>query len=179
MYGSESWVLNVTLLKRLESFQAEIGKRILQLPKYTSNSVPLLVLRWPLMYARILCSKMSLLFKICNDEDGSSLRAQTFTAIAATDVNSLSIVKQCRFLQSNFPSLSVLTDEALCKSHTLSLRSLKEKKLKADRTRTMVSSAEHSSLLYTLKIAKQMDETMGSVPRSWSKWHQSSSLGCP
>ena len=29
MYGSESWVLNSTLLSKLESFQAELGKRIL------------------------------------------------------------------------------------------------------------------------------------------------------
>ena len=33
MYGSESWVLNTTLLLTLESFQAEVGKRILRLPK--------------------------------------------------------------------------------------------------------------------------------------------------
>ena len=119
MYGSESWVVNVTLLKRLESFQAEIGKRILRLPKYTSNNIPLLVLRWPSMCARILCSKISFLFRTCSDDDGSSLRAQTFAAIAATDVNSLSIIKQCRFLQSSFPSLSNLTDEVLCKSWEL------------------------------------------------------------
>ena len=127
MYVSESWVVNVTLLKRLEPFQAEIGKRILRLPKYTSNNIPLLVLRWPSMCAQILCSKISFLFRTCSDDDGSSLQAQTFAAIAATDVNSLSIVKQCRFLQSSFPSLSNLTDEVLCKSRELSLRRVKEK----------------------------------------------------
>ena len=56
MYGSESWVLNSTLLSKLESFQAELGKRILKLPKHTSNTIPLLVLNWPSMCARILCS---------------------------------------------------------------------------------------------------------------------------
>ena len=31
-HGSESWVLNSTLLSKLESFQAELGKQILKLP---------------------------------------------------------------------------------------------------------------------------------------------------
>ena len=39
MYGSESWMLNSTLLSTLESFQAELGKRILKLPKFTSNNI--------------------------------------------------------------------------------------------------------------------------------------------
>ena len=139
--------MNVTLLKRLESFQAEIGKR---------------VLRWPSMCARILCSKISFLFRTCSDDDGSSLRAQTFAAIAATDVNSPSIVKQCRFLQSSFPSLSNLTDEVLCKSRELSLRSLKEKILKADRTRTLAISTEHPSLLIStlIRLRKQIGAWM-------------------
>ena len=47
MYVSESWVLNSTLLSKLESFQAELGKRMLKLPKHTSNTIPLLVLNWP------------------------------------------------------------------------------------------------------------------------------------
>ena len=40
MYGSESWVLNSTLLSKFKSFQAELGKRILKLPKHTSNTIP-------------------------------------------------------------------------------------------------------------------------------------------
>ena len=32
LYGAESWILNATLLQKLESFQAEIAKRILRLP---------------------------------------------------------------------------------------------------------------------------------------------------
>ena len=87
--------------------------------------------------------------KICNDDDGSSLQVQTFTAIASTDVNSLSTIKQCRFLQSSFPSLSSLVDEVLCKSRVLSLSS--DWRLK----RTQDIPMEHPSLLYPLKIAKE------------------------
>ena len=80
MYGSESWTLNKTLLNKLESFQAEVGKRILQLPKSTSNTIPLLALNWPTMCARILCSKISYVLRICNDQE-STLKSQTFNAI--------------------------------------------------------------------------------------------------
>ena len=71
MYGSESWVLNTTLLLTLESFQAEVGKRILRLPKFTSNNIPLLALNWTSMCAKILCSKLSFLYKVCHDQRAS------------------------------------------------------------------------------------------------------------
>ena len=47
LHGCESWILNNSLLKKLESFQAELGKRILRLPKCTSNRVIRMALRWP------------------------------------------------------------------------------------------------------------------------------------
>ena len=34
LYGSENWLLTGPLLHMLEAFQAEIGKRILNLPKH-------------------------------------------------------------------------------------------------------------------------------------------------
>ena len=51
--GSENWVLNHRLLQALESFQAELGRRILKLPKFSSNYIPMLVLNWPSMCARV------------------------------------------------------------------------------------------------------------------------------
>ena len=43
MYGSESWTLNKTLLNKLESFQAEVGKRILY---HCKNKVVVLTTAW-------------------------------------------------------------------------------------------------------------------------------------
>ena len=82
MYGSESWTLSKTLLNKLESFQAEVGKRILKFPKSTSNTIPLLALNLPTMCAHILCSKISYLLRICNDQE-FILKSQTFNAVAA------------------------------------------------------------------------------------------------
>ena len=56
MYGSESWVLNSTHLSKLESFQAELSKRMFKLPKHTSNTIPLLVLNWPCVPASCVVS---------------------------------------------------------------------------------------------------------------------------
>ena len=49
MYGTETWSLNTSLLLKLESFQAEIGKGVLKLPRFTANNVPLMALGWPSM----------------------------------------------------------------------------------------------------------------------------------
>ena len=38
LYVAESWILNTTLLMKLKSFQGEIGKRILRLPKFAANN---------------------------------------------------------------------------------------------------------------------------------------------
>ena len=97
LYGSEKWVLNSSLLNLLESFQAGLGRHILKLLKFASNTVPLLVLTWPSMCARLLCDKLSFLFRICNG-GSTSLSTQVFRTIAVSDVTSTSIVKQCHFL---------------------------------------------------------------------------------
>ena len=152
MYGSESWTLNKTLLSKLESFQAEVGKCILQLPKSTLNTIPLLALNWPTC-APILCSKISYLLRICN----APLKSQTFNAIATSDVHLLELVKQCKLLASHFEPLRNLTEEILSNLNLNepSVRSVRERILSADRTNVLSSSVGHPSLFYPLKIARK------------------------
>ena len=97
LYSSENWVLNRPLLQALESFQAELGRRILKLPKFSSNYVPMLVLNWTSMCARVLCNKLFFLLCVCNGET-TSLGTQVFRNIAASDVTSMSIIKLATFL---------------------------------------------------------------------------------
>ena len=97
MYGPESWILSSSLLAMLESFQSEIGKHIFKLSKYTANSIPLLVLNWPSVCARLLRNKLSFLHSVYNG-DSDSLNNHVFRSLAASDVTSMSIVKQCQFL---------------------------------------------------------------------------------
>ena len=86
-----------TLLSKLESFHSELGKCILQLSKHTSNNVPVLALKWPSMCVRTLYNKFSFLCCVQNGEP-YSLSTQVFRTLAATDVYSISVIKQCKFL---------------------------------------------------------------------------------
>ena len=58
LYGCETWIHSEPLLESLESFQAEIGKRILGISKYHSNISTRIGLHWPSMKARILLRKL-------------------------------------------------------------------------------------------------------------------------
>ena len=46
LYGCETWILNSGCLKALESFQCEIGRHILRLPKFYSNNAVHIGLHW-------------------------------------------------------------------------------------------------------------------------------------
>ena len=119
MYGAEFWSLNSTLLSKLESFQAQLGKRILKLPKYTANNIPLLALQWPSMRCSCFCAKRTFLHRVWSDGD---LQNQLFTCLAASDVESINLVKQCHFLE--WPYGTNFTDNIL-NDNDLSMRSLK------------------------------------------------------
>ena len=95
-YGSEVWFPNNTLLSKLESFQADLGNKMLKLPKSTANSISLLAMGLPSVRARILISKLKFLYKIVHGED--NLASQAFRSISVNDIESMFIIKQCRFL---------------------------------------------------------------------------------
>ena len=93
------WCRNMDfdLLQKLESYQAELAKRILRLPTFTPNNTALMALQWPSMRARILIIKLCFLLKVVNSD--LSLSARVFRSLAASDVESLVITRQCRLLE--------------------------------------------------------------------------------
>ena len=58
VYSSENWILNTSLLSKLEHFQGEIGRRILKFPRYHSILSCTILLQWPPMTARLLINKL-------------------------------------------------------------------------------------------------------------------------
>ena len=96
LYGVESWVLNLTLLKKLGT------KCILRLPKTTANNIVRMSLLWPSIRARTLCIKLGFLLKIMKGDD--SLSSRVFRSIAANDEESLVLEKQCRLPEANYGS---------------------------------------------------------------------------
>ena len=112
-YGSETWLLDSSSLKALESFQHEIGCRILRVPKFYSKAAVRIGLHWPTVSSRILIRKLSFLSKLlAGSRDTISHRV--FTSLAAMeDIFETSIVQQCRMLEANL-NTSVLAE---CLTH--------------------------------------------------------------
>ena len=94
LYGCENWLLTEPLLLTLEAFQAEIGKRILNLPKHHSNLIPLIALRWPTMRYRILTRKLSFLHRLMKSQQ-STISAKVFKH----QIPGPLIIDQCKFLE--------------------------------------------------------------------------------
>ena len=67
---------------------------------------------------------------------------------------SMSIVKQCKFLEEKLDSNNNFTDEVLSQS-PVQIRDLKKRILGHDRERTLTLSENHPSLQHPLSIAKQ------------------------
>ncbi len=64
LYRCETWILTEPLLKKLEHFQAELGKRILCLLKHHADDSRLLGLHWSRLRVYIFLRKLALLCKL-------------------------------------------------------------------------------------------------------------------
>ena len=100
LYGSETWLLDSTSLNSLESFQHEIGCRILRLPKFYAKSAVRIGLHWPTVATCILIRKLSFLSKLLSGSKDIISR-RVFTSIAMDNIYEISIVQQCRMLEAN------------------------------------------------------------------------------
>ena len=100
LFGCENWILNNQLVEKLESFQSQLGKRILRLSKTTANMTPLIALRWPSVRARVVCRKLGFLQRAIKNESG--LSSEVLRAIAADDIKTSLAVKQCSELEKPF-----------------------------------------------------------------------------
>ena len=100
LYGCETWILSEPLLESLESFQAEIGKRILGISKYHSNISTRIGLHWPSMKARILLRKLNFLANLLSKED--CLSSNIFQTLSSQNVYEINLVQQCRSLELQF-----------------------------------------------------------------------------
>ena len=99
LYGCETWLLDSTSLSALESFQHEIGCRILRAPKFYSKASVRIALHWPTVATRILIRKLNFLSKLLpGNKDTISQRV--FSSLAIDDIYDISIIQQCRMLES-------------------------------------------------------------------------------
>ena len=163
LYGCETWILSESHLHILESFQAEIGKRILGISKYHSNICSRIGLHWPSVKARVLCRKLTFLAKLLEEDD--CLSSHVFRTLASEDVYEISIVQQCHFLEqhigTNYLQLC-LKDPSNARSI---VREAKKDILSKDWFSTLRDSKTHSSLA----VVSATDEVASSWNRVWDE----------
>ena len=87
LYRCETWILDSSSITKLERFQNEIGRRILQLPKHFSGKAVRLALQWPSMSTRVLVRKLAFLCKLLYDQsDVEVISRDIFSSLASVDV---------------------------------------------------------------------------------------------
>lgn len=111
LYGVENWVMSPESLCILESFQGEIAKKILHLPKWYSNTAAIIALGWNSLHSICTIKKLKFLHRVMTNEESICHRA--FSAMV-DDVESMSLVRECRELElrysSNFTSAILCAD---------------------------------------------------------------------
>ena len=170
LYGAESWILNTTLLIKLESFQAEIGKRILRLPKFVANNTVRMALQWPSVRTRVLCIKLGFLLKVLKNEN--SLSARVFRSLAVSDVEALHLIRQCRFLESSLNTN--FTSRILSSHQEFSFSQLKKEIIEVDFSLLLSEASNHSSQRYVQAVAAS---PISSWPKVWDSALEKGAFG--
>ena len=141
LFGSECWYLTDSTLDKLENFQYTLGKKILRLSRFHSDTSILIGLDWPSMRARVLIRKLSFLRRVISAEN-EKLSSQVYKSFAGRDVSSLTIVEQCRYLEGVYGTN--FTGEVL--TSFTSQRDLKNAIYSADKSFRLKDCHVHQSL---------------------------------
>ena len=162
LYGSENWILTEGMVKKLETFQGELVKRILKWPKHLSNTAAIVALEVPTMRCRILVAKLGFLARVLS-KDSDDLCGRAVLALC-DDFDSSCLVRECRELEEEFGT--GFTDDIINRS-TRSLKEVKKMLHGQDKKRLLERCREKASQIAVVA------ESIG-----WSKlWDMASDLG--
>ena len=101
LYGVENWIMSDESIEKLERFQGEMAKRILQLPKWYSNKVACTALGWNSIHSLCTIRKLRFLLRAKTNEE--SICYRTFSALV-DDIEGLCLVRECRELEERYKS---------------------------------------------------------------------------
>ena len=158
--GTKSWSIGASLLSKLES----IGKKILRLPKFTANQVPLLPLNWSTR-CHCLCAKLSFLHEVHSSEQ-STLSTGVFNALTFPSIESTLLINQCHLLEQAYSQK--FTSEVLTNPDVV-MRSLKEQIIKADCSLPLSEAKIHPCCRSCQPYG--VAESLGYSSRSWPIWN--------
>ena len=147
LYGCEAWFLTDPLLHKLESFQGEVGRRILRLPRCYNNLSVRIGLRWPSFKVLILLRKLTFLANLLS-KDTQCVSSRLFWSLVAEDPLCISLVQQCKEIElsygTNFWDQCLKTPEIA----TRTVGKAKTVLLDADWQSTLSVAGSHPSLTY-------------------------------
>jgi len=151
LYGADNWILDKACLELLESFQADIGHRILKLSKLHSQLSVHIGLSWPSITSRILMQNLSFLCRLLTSDD-DSIAIHTFNTFVSQSAHNLSLVKQCIFLDSklktNFTTL-ILSDTGSARA---CLKVMKKSISSTDRQLLLEEAGHHQSVCLAREV---------------------------
>ena len=151
LYGSENWLLTEPMISTIEQFQADLGKKILNIPKHHSNLTPLVALQWPTMRLRILLRKLGFLWHLLHPIK-ESVSVELFRSLLAKNIQPL-VVQQCKFLEQAYGTnltVTILSQREDDTETSLSIRSVKKLLKEKDRNFIWKLVSSHESLdVYT------------------------------
>ena len=134
-------------MKLLDRFQAEIGKRILRLPRYHTNISVLLGLKWPSFRLLVLVRKLSYLAKLLSDNSNCT-SSRVFRSLASENLFDISLVQQCKELELLFGT-DVLEQCLLSPDEAVSIiQHAMSQLIEADWSRSLHLGLSHPSLTY-------------------------------
>ena len=168
LYGVENWVLSPESVQMLESFQGEIAKRILRLPKWYSNTAAIIALGWNTLHSVCTIRKLKFLHRVMSNQESICHRA--FSAMV-DNVESLCLVRECRELEqrymSNFTSAILHAQE---EDRLDIIRNAGKSICKIDQSLLLQKTSDYPFLI---QIAEGVGwKTLGRCARPWTPGHQ-------
>ncbi len=165
LYGCENWFLTEVVLQWLKAFQGELGRRILH-----STLAIGIALDWSSVTARILSKKLSLLHKICSNQD--SIGHRFYLSISAASSQPLQFTQTCYSLESKLDCVG-LSNKVLSRDFSDFGCFLGVKKfiLEQNQAKSLTEASAHRSTCLASKVASQV---------SWLKlWDLALDFGGP
>ena len=114
-----------------------------------------IALQWPSMTTRILIRKLTFLAKLLSDTK-DIISGRIFTSLAVVDVYNVSIVQQCRMLESELGTHTLSACLENPPDAPTTLKSAKAIILKADLNALLSSSLNHPSAKYIADVATEI-----------------------
>lgn len=149
LYGCENWVLTNANIITLESFQSEIGRRILQLSKFHSLLSTRVGLQLQSITSRIFHRKLSLLHRVITNSE--SIGHKIYSSLAKDSPCHLSLVRECFSLEEKL-GYNGLTQEIL-DGVSVAGRSLTKRIVKQDWNKCLHEAKDHQSTAAAAEIA--------------------------